>query len=138
MRHAIAVILRFAGHELDLQRFELRRAGKPITVEPQTFDVLAFLALHHDRVVTREELLDNVWGDRFVSASAVSTRIKDARRAVGDDGDRQAVIRTVHGRGFRLDLRHRDRHRRGLAVPGHRAARPASSPVGEHLPGARQ
>src|SRR5215218_7247403 len=97
-----AVILRFAGHELDLHRFELRRGGQMIAMEPQALDVLAFLALHHDRVVTRDELLDNVWGDRFVSASAVSTRIKDARRAVGDDGGRQAVIRTVHGRGFRV------------------------------------
>jgi len=97
-----AAILRFAGHELDRSRFELRRAGEPVPIEPQALDVLAYLAMHHDRVVTREELLDHVWGDRFVSASAVSTRIKDARRAVGDDGELQAVIKTVHGRGFRL------------------------------------
>ncbi len=73
-----------------------------VPVEPQVFDVLAHLVLHHDRVVTKEELLDEVWGDRFVSESALSSRIASARRAVGDDGTRQAVIQTVHGRGFRM------------------------------------
>lgn len=102
VRHERAILLRFAGCELDLERFELRRAGELQPMEPQAFDVLAYLLQHHDRMVTREELLDNVWGDRFVSASALSTRIKNARRAVGDDGQRQAVIQTVHGRGFRV------------------------------------
>ena len=60
----------------------------PCPVEPQVFDVLAYL--------------DNVWGDWFVSEPALSSRIKSARKAVGDDGRRQEVIRTVHGRGFRI------------------------------------
>ena len=64
--------------------------------------MLAFLVTHHDRVVTKEELLDQVWGDRFVSESALTSRIKQARRALGDDGRRQDVIRTVHGRGYRF------------------------------------
>jgi len=135
VRHDRAVILRFAGHELDLQRLELRRAGEPLPIEPQTLDVLAYLALHHDRVVTRDELLDNVWGDRFVSASAVSTRIKDARRAVGDDGDQQGVIRTVHGRGFRLvcDIEmvaDQDSSEASTGLPGRPLRRLASSFVG--------
>jgi DNA-binding winged helix-turn-helix (wHTH) protein len=53
-------------------------------------------------VVSKEELLDNVWGDRFVSESALSSRITSARKAVGDDSRRQEVNRTVHGRGFRI------------------------------------
>ncbi len=78
----------------------LSRAGEPIRIEPQVFDVLVHLIEARGRVVPKEEILDQVWGDRFVSESALTTRIKSARQAVGDDGNRQAVIRTVHGRGY--------------------------------------
>jgi pimeloyl-ACP methyl ester carboxylesterase/DNA-binding winged helix-turn-helix (wHTH) protein len=96
------VILAFAGCELDTREFELRRDGSVVAMEPQVFEVLAFLVRHRDRLVTKEELLDEVWGDRFVSESALTSRIKAARRAVGDDGSAQAVIRTVYGRGYRI------------------------------------
>src|SRR5918995_6476110 len=92
----------FGNRVLDTETVELRAGKDVLDVEPQVFDVLAFLLMHRDRVVRKEELLDEVWGDRFVSESALTTRIKDARRAVGDDGQRQAVIRTVHGRGYRF------------------------------------
>ncbi len=92
----------FGGVEVDPDRFELRRDGVPVAVEPQVFDLLVYLIAHRDRVVTKAELLDNVWGDRFVSESALTTRIKALRRAVGDDGGAQRVVRTVHGRGYRL------------------------------------
>ena len=62
-------------------------------------------------MVSKEELLDTVWGDRFVSESALTSRIKAARRAVGDDGTRQAVIATAHGRGYRLVVTVRERGR---------------------------
>ncbi len=71
-------------------------------VEPQVFDVLRYLVEQGHRLVTKEELLDNVWGDRFVSESALTTRIKQARRAVDDDGTTQWAIKTVHGRGYRF------------------------------------
>ncbi|MET0147305.1 MAG: alpha/beta fold hydrolase [Ilumatobacteraceae bacterium] len=71
-------------------------------VEPQVFDVLLYLVRHRDRVVTKAELLDNVWGDRFVSESALASRLKSARRGVGDDGSAQRVIRTVFGRGYQF------------------------------------
>lgn len=93
---------RFGDHELDTERFELRDADGPVTVEPQVFDVLVHLVTNRHRVVPKEELLDEVWGDRFVSESALSSRIMSARKAVGDDGRRQAVIKTMHGRGFRF------------------------------------
>ncbi len=96
------MIYTFGAFDLDTDMFELRRAGAPVAMEPQVFNVLAYLVEHPDRVVTKNELLDNVWGDRFVSESALTTRIKAARRAVGDDGARQRVIKTVHGRGFRF------------------------------------
>ena len=92
----------FGEFTLDLERFRLERAGKTVHVERQVFDVLAYLIAHSDRVVPKTELLDNVWGDRFVSESALSSRIKAARRAVGDDGERQEVIRTVFGRGYQF------------------------------------
>jgi pimeloyl-ACP methyl ester carboxylesterase/DNA-binding winged helix-turn-helix (wHTH) protein len=87
---------------LDVGRFELRRQGRPVHVEPQVFDVLTYLVRHRDRVITKEELLDQVWGDRFVSESALTSRLKAARRAIGDDGDAQRVIRTMRGRGYRF------------------------------------
>lgn len=71
-------------------------------MEPQVFGVLCYLAEHRDRLVTKEELLDNVWGDQFVSESALTTRIKQVRRAVGDDGRSQHTIKTVHGTGYRF------------------------------------
>jgi DNA-binding winged helix-turn-helix (wHTH) protein/tetratricopeptide (TPR) repeat protein len=96
------VIHAFGDYELDLARIELRRSGETVPIEPQVFDVLAYLVEHRERVVTKEELLDNIWGDRFVSESALTTRIKAARRAIGDDGSRQVLIRTAHGRGYRF------------------------------------
>ena len=92
----------FGRHELDLAKYELRHSGVAVPVERQVFEVLAYLVEHRDRVVTKEELLDNIWGDRFVSESALTSRIKTARRAIGDDGSRQALIRTSHGRGYRF------------------------------------
>ena len=99
------VRIRFNNYELDASLHELRHDGAPVTVEPQVFRVLTYLAEHGGRVVTKEELLDNVWGDRFVSESALTTRIKQARRAVGDDGSTQSVIKTIHGAGYRFVAR---------------------------------
>ena len=96
------VLYAFGDYELDLRRFELRRNGVVHPVEPQVFDVLALLVRERDRVVTKEEILDSVWGDRFVSESALTSRIKALRQAVGDDGKAQRVVRTVHGRGYQF------------------------------------
>lgn len=95
-------MFRFADCELDPMRFELRRAGQRVHVEPQVFQVLQYLVDNCDRVVSKSELLDGVWGSRFVGESALASRIKAARQAVGDDGRRQRVIATVHGVGYRL------------------------------------
>jgi DNA-binding winged helix-turn-helix (wHTH) protein len=90
------------GLVLDAALFELRRDGRTVPMEPQTFDVLTYLVSHRDRVVPKEELMDAVWGGRFVTEAAVTSRIKQARRAMGDDGRGQRLIRTVHGRGYRF------------------------------------
>ncbi|MEM9562871.1 MAG: alpha/beta fold hydrolase [Actinomycetota bacterium] len=93
---------RFGRFDLEPAVRELRADGEAVHLEQQVFDVLVHLVRHRDRVVTREELLDEVWGDRFVSDSALSSRIKSARQAVDDDGDRQGAIRTIRGVGFRF------------------------------------
>ena len=95
-------MFRFDGCELDPRRRELRRSGQPVHVEPQVFDVLLCLLRHHDRVVAKTEFLDEVWGDRFVSESTLTSRLKAARRAIGDDGRSQRLIATVHGFGYRF------------------------------------
>jgi pimeloyl-ACP methyl ester carboxylesterase/DNA-binding winged helix-turn-helix (wHTH) protein len=96
------MIYTFDGYELDDDRFELRSGDAVVAVEPQVLEVLLHLVRHRDRLVTKHELLDQVWGDRFVSDSALTSRIRDARRAIGDDGRAQRWIKTVHGRGFRF------------------------------------
>src|SRR4051812_7200788 len=94
------MMLRFADCELARGRVVLQRDGQGVRIEPQAFDVLAYLVAHRGTVVRKEQLLDDIWGDRFVSESALTTRIKAVRQAVGDDGSRQAIIRTVHGKGY--------------------------------------
>jgi len=93
---------RFEDFELDTAAFELRRAGEAVRVEPQVFGVLACLVARHEQLVSKDELLDEVWGTRFVSDATVASRIKAARRAIGDDGVAQRLIRTVTGRGYRF------------------------------------
>jgi TolB-like protein len=92
----------FEDCELDTDKVELRVGGAPVAVEPQVFELLRFLIERRDRVVTREEIIEGVWGGRFVSDSAVSSRIKSARQAIGDDCRAQRMIKTVHGSGFRF------------------------------------
>ncbi len=94
--------VRFGDVEIDVPAREVRRGGEPQHLEPQAFDVLVTLLAARDRVVGKPELLDRVWGDQFVSESALTTRIKEVRRALGDDGTRQERIRNVRGRGYRF------------------------------------
>jgi len=96
------LIFRFGAYEIDLVQQEVRRDGIVVPVEPQVFDVLAYLVQHRDRIVSKDELFESVWQGRIVSDAALNSRISAARRAVGDDGNAQALIRTVHKRGFRF------------------------------------
>jgi TolB-like protein/Tfp pilus assembly protein PilF len=93
---------RFADYMLDVARRELLRGGHQVALEPQVFDLLAFLVQHRHRVVSKDDLLDSVWAGRLVSESTFFTRINAARRAIGDDGERQRLIRTVPRKGFRF------------------------------------
>ncbi len=91
---------RFADCVLDPDRHELTRDGEPVAIEPQALRILIELVTDRNRVVTKTDLLDRVWGDRFVSETALTTQIKALRRAIGDTGRDQHLVRTVHGRGY--------------------------------------
>src|SRR5262245_33772963 len=92
----------FGDYMLDMQRYELRRAGDVIPLDRQGFAVLAYLIEHRDRVVLRQELFDRLWADRFVSDATLQRCLAVIRREFGDSGQGQRVIRTVHGRGYRF------------------------------------
>lgn len=95
-------LLHFDDCEIDAAAFELRRAGQVCDVEPQVFELLLYLARHPDRLITKNDLIREVWGGRAVADSTLASRIKSARRAIGDDGEQQRRIKTVHGRGIRF------------------------------------
>jgi DNA-binding winged helix-turn-helix (wHTH) protein/pimeloyl-ACP methyl ester carboxylesterase len=88
--------------EIHCDRRELHRSGTLVHVEPQVFDVLVHLVRHRDRVVSKEELIRAVWNGRFVSDDTLTSRVSAARRAIGDSGAEQQLIRTVTRRGFRF------------------------------------
>src|SRR5262249_27196383 len=93
---------RFAEFEIDLGQQELRRSGEVVSIEPQVFDLLVYLVRNRDRIVTKDELIEAVWQGRIVSEAALSSRVSAARRAIGDNGDDQGLIRTFPKRGFRF------------------------------------
>jgi pimeloyl-ACP methyl ester carboxylesterase/DNA-binding winged helix-turn-helix (wHTH) protein len=92
----------FGSHALDVERRELRRGPDLIAVEPQVFDLLVYLLRNRDRVVSKDDLIAGVWHGRVVSESTLTSRINAARRAVGDNGEDQAVIRTFARKGIRF------------------------------------
>jgi TolB-like protein len=96
------MLLAFGEHVLDTDRHELRFGDELVAIEPQVFDLLTYLVQNRDRVVTKDELLEAVWKGRFVSESALTTRINAARRAVSDTGKTQRIIRTLARTGFRF------------------------------------
>jgi TolB-like protein len=92
----------FADHVLDTDRRELIRGGEAVAVEPQVFDLLVYLVGNRDRVVSKDDLIGAVWGGRAVSDSTLTSRINAARKAIGDSGEEQKLIRTVARKGLRF------------------------------------
>jgi DNA-binding winged helix-turn-helix (wHTH) protein len=92
----------FDDFVMDTDRRELCAGSGSIDVEPQVFDLLEYLIRHRDRVVSRDELIESIWGGRLVSESALSTRINAVRNAVGDSGNQQRLIKTLPRRGVRF------------------------------------
>jgi DNA-binding winged helix-turn-helix (wHTH) protein len=123
----------FGDYELDTRLYELRHGGRPCKLEPQVFNVLAYLLQHHDRVVTKDELLEQLWPNQFISEVTVHHRVMAARKAIGDSGRAQHCIKTVHGRGYRfiatVTLAEQSR-----AVPVRSAITPASADIAARPP----
>ncbi|MGZ3285685.1 MAG: alpha/beta fold hydrolase [Xanthobacteraceae bacterium] len=92
----------FDDHVLDVERRELRRASRLIAMEPQVFDLLVHLVRNRERVVSKDDLIEAVWQGRVVSESTLTSRINAVRKAVGDSGDAQRLIRTVQRKGIRF------------------------------------
>jgi DNA-binding winged helix-turn-helix (wHTH) protein len=110
---------RFADCELDTDRMELTRGEQPVHLEPQVLNILAYLIQQRNRVVTRDELHQAVWGRKVVTDNALSVRINTLRKALGDDGRRQAVVRTMPRLGYRFEA---SIELPGTAAPVERAA----------------
>ncbi|WP_441277544.1 winged helix-turn-helix domain-containing tetratricopeptide repeat protein [Tardiphaga sp. 172_B4_N1_3] len=96
------MLFRFDEFVLDTDRRELRRGTNTVAVEPQVFDVLEFLIRARDKVVSRDDLLAEVWHGRIVSEATLSSRVNAARTAIGDNGEQQRLIRTLPRKGFRF------------------------------------
>jgi DNA-binding winged helix-turn-helix (wHTH) protein/pimeloyl-ACP methyl ester carboxylesterase len=92
----------FGEHALDLERRELRRGAVLVEIGPQVFDLLAFLIQNRDRVVSKDDLIASVWQGRVVSDSTLSSQITAVRKAIGDTGERQTLIRTIARKGIRF------------------------------------
>ena len=96
------MIYHFDQFERDMSRFELREEGTVQALEPQVFNLLAYLVEHRERLVSKNELFENLWDGRVVTDSALTSRIKSARQALGDSGKTQQFIQTIYGKGFRF------------------------------------
>ena len=95
-------IYAFSGCRLDVNRRELQRDGVLLNLRPKAFDMLDQLIEHRDRVVSKDELMDQVWPGRYISETTLSSCLKELRKALGDSGKEQNIIKTVHGKGFRF------------------------------------
>src|SRR5436189_821460 len=92
----------FSNQILDTDTRELSRENMPVSLEPQAFDLGAHLMENRDRVVSKEELIDTIWKGRHVAESTLTSRSNAARKAPGDSGSTQALIRTIARKGFRF------------------------------------
>jgi len=122
------VIYQFANCSLNVDRQELRRGADLVDVEPQVLDLLQYLIRNRERVISKNDLVANVWKGRIVSDSTLSSRISFARQAIGDSGDSQQLIRTIARKGLRFVGEVRESQN----GDGVNAARPV--PVGEREP----
>ena len=100
----------FEDFALDTERRELRRGDAPVAIEPQVFDLLAYVVENRQRVVSRDDLIAQVWDGRIVSESALARCINGARSAIGDSGDAQRLIKTLPRKGLRFVGAVREEH----------------------------
>lgn len=127
------MVFRFADCILDCERRELARAGRPCRLEPQAFDLLVFLIENRERVVSREEVFQAIWRGRIVSESILDTRINAVRRAIGDNGAQQRLVRTLRRQGLRFVAPVSEESRQGRPTSAG-GLRPSSSAQSIRLP----
>src|SRR5580698_10039059 len=92
----------FENYAFDTDRRELHRGSDVVAVAPKVFDLLAFLIRKRDRVVSKEDLINEIWNGRSVSDAALTTRLNAARSAIGDSGQEQRLVKTLPRKGFRF------------------------------------
>jgi len=96
------MIYRFDNYRLDTAAAQLTCHNEDVAIEPRVFDLLLLLIENRHRVVTKDEIVEQIWGGRFTSDAAIATGIKSVRKALQDDGDVQRLVRTQRGKGFRF------------------------------------
>jgi DNA-binding winged helix-turn-helix (wHTH) protein len=96
------MIYQFGKFEIDTRNYQLRNDGTVVELEPKVFDLLNYLIVNREKLVSRDELFENIWSGQVVSDTSLSNQIKAARKAIGDDGKSQSIIKTVHGRGYQF------------------------------------
>src|SRR5262245_59092028 len=92
----------FGEHVVDADRRELTRVSEAVAVGPQVFDLLMYLLRNRERVVTKDDLIETVWGGRIVSESTLTSHINAVRKAIGDTGEDQRLVRTIARKGYRF------------------------------------
>jgi DNA-binding winged helix-turn-helix (wHTH) protein len=107
----------FEGFSVHDSRYELCRDGVPLHLEPKVFDVLIYLLMHRERVVTKDELIDSVWDGVVVTDSALSKCVANLRKTLGVTGRSGQIIKTVHGRGYRFVAQVTETAASGLRSP---------------------
>ena len=98
----VTMIYQFDNIAIDTDAYQVTRDGNAVALERRAFDLLLYLIEQRERVVTRDELLERLWPGRIVTDSALTGQLKAARKAIGDDGKTQGLIKTVHGRGYQF------------------------------------
>ena len=111
------MIYRFGDCELDTNLYTLQRGGQTIRLRPKVFRVCLHLLEHRDRVVAREELCGQVWPDQFISQATLEGVIRTVRQVVGDSGQTQSIIQTLHGYGYRFVAPVEERPSKSMAGP---------------------
>ncbi|MFZ2102074.1 MAG: transcriptional regulator, partial [Oricola sp.] len=119
--------IEFGEHLLDPERRELTRGSEAIALGPQVFDLLLHLVRNRERVVTKDDLIEVVWGGRIVSESTLTSHINAVRKAIGDSGEEQRLVRTIARKGYRFvgDVRELDTSDRADPVGRHEPPAPA-------------
>jgi TolB-like protein/Tfp pilus assembly protein PilF len=126
---ASELIYSFEDFSLDVDRQELRRGAVLIDVDPQVFDLLQYLIHNRERVVSKDDLIANVWNGRVVSDSTLTSRITSARQALGDSGEHQRLIRTIARKGLRFVGEVREDQATRAAEPPSPGGAPPEAPV---------